>query len=257
MEQAGVQSRKQPSRFKAAQPAFAALSPRFFNRDAAIVARALLGKLLVRRYAGPARGAKSGGAGPQGELLIGRVVEAEAYLGEIDPGSHAFNGKTPRNAVLFGPPGIAYVYFIYGNHYCLNVSCRSEGHAEGVLFRALEPVSGVATMARLRGLDLRGAELCRPLPASTSAESPSGVGSAALRLIASGPGRLAQAMAITRQAHNGMALTDAGSELFLADDGWRPARIAATPRINVTKAADRLLRFVIAGNQFVSAKRVD
>jgi DNA-3-methyladenine glycosylase len=236
------------------------LSVRFFNRDAATVARELLGKLLVRRY--------------QGELLVGRVVEAEAYLGQIDPAAHAFAGQTPRNAVLFGPPGIAYVYFIYGNHYCLNVSCMPAGNAEGVLFRALEPVSGLATMAKLRGLDLRGSELTTLATlASSAGKSPSksrlsAVGVAAahdlrlagqnarLRSIASGPGRLTQAMAITRQAHNGMALTSARSELFLADDGWRPERIAATPRINVTKAADRLLRFLIAGNPFVSAKRI-
>ena len=107
-------------------------------------------------------------------------------------------------------------------------------------------------MAKLRGLDLRGNDLrasdlhgLRPLGQN-----------ARLRSIASGPGRLTQAMAITRQAHNGMALTSARSELFLADDGWRPERIAVTPRINVTKAADRHLRFLIAGNPFVSAKRI-
>jgi len=209
------------------------LSVRFFNRDAATVARELLGKLLVRRY--------------QGELLVGRVVEAEAYLGQIDPAAHASAGQTPRNAVLFGPPGVAYVYFIYGNHYCLNVSCMPAGSAEGVLFRALEPVSGLATMAKLRGLDLRASELHDLRLAGWSSR---------LRSISSGPGRLTQAMAITREAHNGMALTSARSELFLADDGWRPERIAVTPRINVTKAADRLLRFLIAGNPFVSAKRI-
>ncbi|MGA2962297.1 MAG: DNA-3-methyladenine glycosylase [Candidatus Korobacteraceae bacterium] len=231
----------EPSAAPARQQEFAAqsfprnwkvLSARFFNRDASIVARELLGKLLVRRYGC--------------ELLIGRVVEAEAYLGQIDPAAHAFNGKTPRNAVLFGPPGIAYVYFIYGNHYCLNVSCMPEGNAGCVLFRALEPVAGLGTMAKLRGLDLGDTCLCDPDQASP----------ARLRLIATGPGRLTQAMAITRQAHNGTALTSASSELFLAADGWRPERIAATARINVTKAADRLLRYVIAGNPFVSAKRI-
>jgi DNA-3-methyladenine glycosylase len=202
-----------------------ALLAAFFNRDASIVARELLGKLLVRRYGC--------------ELLSGRVVEAEAYLGQVDPAAHAYAGKTPRNAVLFGPPGFAYVYFIYGNYYCMNVSCMPEGNAGCVLLRALEPVAGLAMMAKLRGLDLAS-------PASN----------AQLRSISSGPGRLTQAMAITRQAHNGMALTSASSELFLADDGWRPERIATTPRINVTKAADRPLRYVIAGNPFVSGKRV-
>ncbi len=213
-----------------------ALPAAFFTRDASIVVRELLGKLLVRRYAAPTRKARD----PKCELLIGRVVEAEAYLGQIDPASHAYAGKTPRNAVLFGPPGFAYVYFIYGNYYCMNVSCMPEGNAGCVLLRALEPVAGLARMAKLRGLDL----------ASTASE-------AQLHSISSGPGRLSQAMAITRQAHNGMALTSASSELFFADDGWRPERIVATPRINVTKAPDRLLRYVVAGNPFVSGKRVD
>ena len=115
-----------------------------------------------------------------------------------------------------------------------------EGNAGCVLLRALEPVAGLASMAKLRGLELA-----------------SMVSNAQLRSISSGPGRLTQAMAITRQAHNGMALTIASSELFFADDGWRPERIGATPRINVTKAADKPLRYVIAGNPFVSGKRVD
>jgi len=197
----------------------------FFARDPRLVARELLGKLLVRRDGRT--------------LIIGRIVEAEAYLGAVDPGAHSYRGMTPRNAVLFGPPGHAYVYLIYGNHYCLNVSCMPEGNAGCVLFRALEPVAGLASMAKLRGLDLA--------PPARSSQ---------LRSISSGPGRLTQAMAITRQAHNGMALTTARSELFLTDDGWRPERIVTTPRINVTKAADRLLRYVIAGNPFVSGTRV-
>jgi len=228
MVEAGVQPRKSRPKIPLALPAA------FFNRDAAVVARQLLGKLLIRRYAPVANS--------QPELLVGRVVEAEAYLGAIDPGSHAFAGKTARNAVLFGPPGIAYVYFIYGNHYCLNVSCQPAGSAEGVLFRALEPIAGLATMAKLRGLNW-----------STQPGSPS---PARLCALTSGPGRLTQAMAITRQAHNGIDLTSPRSELFLADDGWRPERVVVTPRINVTKAADRLLRYLVAGNPCVSGKRV-
>ncbi len=233
MQHAGAQTR----RSRPQPPAFDALPAAFFNRDAAVVARELLGKLLLRRYAAPA-------GNRQPELLAGRVVEAEAYLGQIDPAAHAFAGKTARNAVLFGPPGIAYVYFIYGNHYCLNVSCQPAGSAGCVLFRALEPVAGLATMAKLRGLD------CSAQPGS---RSPSPARWCALT---SGPGRLTQAMAITRQAHNGINLTSPRSELFLADDGWRPQRVAVTARINVTRAADRLLRFLIAGNPCVSGKRV-
>ena len=115
-----------------------ALPRAFFNRDPATVAREMLGKLLIRREGRT--------------LLAGRVVENEAYLGADDPAAHAFAGQTARNAVLFGPPGHAYVYFIYGNHYCLNVSCMPEGRGEGVLFRAMEPVFGIAAMARARGI---------------------------------------------------------------------------------------------------------
>src|SRR6476660_9381318 len=105
----------------------------FFNRDPRPVARELLGKVLVRE--GLSR-------------LTGRIVEVEAYLGIDDPAAHSAAGNTARNSVLFGPPGHAYIYFIYGNHYCLNVSCEPEGRAGSVLFRALEPLEGVGEMAR-------------------------------------------------------------------------------------------------------------
>lgn len=198
----------------------------FFNRDPITVGRELLGKLLIRR-----EGRK---------LLAGRIVEDEAYLGADDPAAHAYAGLTPRNAVLFGPPGHAYVYFIYGNHYCLNVSCMPEGLGEGVLFRAMEPVFGVEAMARARGIDLP--------PAPSTAQ---------LRMISSGPGRLAEALGITRRRDNGKDLTSRRSDLWFADDGYRPGRIVATPRIGIKKAVEQPLRLVIAGNPFVSAKRVD
>src|SRR3990172_5099332 len=116
----------------------------FFSRDPRRVARDLLGKLLIRN-----RGKK---------VLAGRIVEVEAYLGAGDPAAHAAAGVTARNRVLFGPPGHAYVYFIYGNHYCLNVSCQPAGEAGCVLIRALEPLAGLKEMAQARGL-LRGARL--------------------------------------------------------------------------------------------------
>src|SRR3981189_3012208 len=134
-----------------------ALPPEFFDRDPRRVARDLLGKLLIRR---------------QGrQTLITRVVETEAYLGKNDPAAHSASGRTARNEVIFGPPGFAYVYFIYGNHYCLNVSCLPDGEAGGVLFRALEPLEGMDEMARQRDLELDGAR--------------------DLRGLTSGPGRLA------------------------------------------------------------------
>src|SRR5271157_5845464 len=116
------------------------LTPVFYNRDPRQVARALLGKLLIRKT-------------PRG-ILAGRIVETEAYLGQGDAAAHSAAGKTARNAVLFGPPGRAYVYFIYGNHYCLNVSCMPEGLGEGVLLRSMEPVFGLEAMASARGIEL-------------------------------------------------------------------------------------------------------
>jgi DNA-3-methyladenine glycosylase len=201
------------------------LSREFFNRDVVTVARELLGKILIRREGRT--------------LLAGRVVEDEAYLGEDDPAAHAYAGQTARNFVLFGPPGRAYVYFIYGNHYCLNVSCTQEGHGGGVLFRAIEPVSGLDSMARERGIGLP--------------ETPR---AAQLRLISSGPGRMAEALGITRERDNNKDLTSRKSDLWLADDGFRPVRILATPRIGITKAVDKPLRFSIGGNPFVSGKKL-
>src|SRR5207253_752714 len=112
----------------------------FYARDPREVSRDLLGKVLVRRA--------------RRKLLAGRIVEVEAYLGDDDPAAHAAAGKTLRNAVLFGPPGHAYVYFIYGNHYCFNVSCLPDGIAGGVLFRALEPLFGVEAVAQARGISV-------------------------------------------------------------------------------------------------------
>jgi DNA-3-methyladenine glycosylase len=194
----------------------------FFARDARRVARELLGKVLVRTTAST--------------RLTARIVEVEAYLGAKDPAAHAFTGPTKRNEVLFGPPGHAYVYFIYGNHYCLNVSCEPEGAAGGVLFRALEPVSGIDEMARARGIEIHG---LRDLPKLTS-----------------GPGRLAQAFGITRARDNGCDLTSATSSLWIGDDGYRTRAIRLTPRIGITKAADRKLRYLLAGNRFVSGPKI-
>jgi DNA-3-methyladenine glycosylase len=180
------------------------------------VAQRLLGKLLVRRQ--------------EGVRLAGRIVETEAYFGFGDPAAHAFVGKTLRNEVLFGPPGFAYVYFIYGMHFCLNISCEPDGQAGSVLLRALEPLEGLRTMARLRGL--------------ASAANP--------RLLASGPGRLCQALGIERETHNGIDVCSGRSGLHVEDDGFEPAEIEALPRVGIRKAADRPLRFSIAGNRFVS-----
>jgi DNA-3-methyladenine glycosylase len=198
------------------------LSREFYDRDPRRVSRELLGKVLVRRD-----GRK---------LRTGRIVEVEAYLGAGDPASHSFGGRTLRNAVLFGPPGYAYVYFIYGNHYCLNVSCLPDGVAGGILFRALEPLAGIDEMAVARGVSVDS--------------------SRDLRKLTTGPGRLAEAFDITRERDNGKDLTDAKSDLFIADEGFRVGRVLITPRIGITKAAERRLRYVIAGNEFVSGPKI-
>jgi DNA-3-methyladenine glycosylase len=192
----------------------AAVLPRDFYLDSPdLVAQKLLGKLLVR-----------------GDM-VGRIVEVEAYFGEADAASHAFPGKTARNAVLFGPPGHAYVYFIYGMYFCLNVSCEREGRAGGVLFRALEPVRGLETMARNRGLD----------PTRVAA-------------LTSGPGRLCQAFGITRDRDNGADFTSPRSDLQIRDDGFVANDVLVTPRIGISKDAERPARFLLADNPFVSKR---
>jgi DNA-3-methyladenine glycosylase len=227
----------------------------FFNRDPRRVARALLGKLLIRKT-------------PRG-ILAGRIVETEAYLGQGDAAAHAAAGRTPRNAVLFGPPGHAYVYFIYGTHYCLNVSCLPDGIPGCVLFRALEPVEGIELMAKARGIDLErhqvegscgDGRLARPAERSSAnvgGNSNSGfapVKQSTLKKISSGPGRLTEALGVTRQRDNGKSLVSPRSDLHIADDGHRVRRVTVTPRIGIAKSADQPLRYFIAGNPFVSGR---
>jgi DNA-3-methyladenine glycosylase len=207
---------------------FTLLKPEFFNRDPRLVARALLGKLLIRKT-------------PRG-MLSGRIVETEAYLGAGDAASHSAAGRTSRNAVLFGPPGIAYVYFIYGTHYCLNVSCLPEGVPGGVLFRAFEPIEGIKQMAEARGIEL---------PANSKLWKIS-----TLKKISSGPGRMSEALEITRERDNGKKFFSPRSDLVLADDGFHAGKIAVTPRIGIVKAAEDPLRYLIRGNPFVSGKNV-
>jgi DNA-3-methyladenine glycosylase len=194
------------------------LDREFFLPAPDLVAQALLGKLLLRRLPDAP------------EPLVGRIVETEAYFGEGDEAAHAFSGRTARNAMLWGEPGHAYVYFIYGMHSCLNVACEPGGRAGCVLIRALEPIAGIAGMARLRGLPP----------------------DAAPKLLAGGPGRLCQALDITRAGQNGADLLDPQGALQLADDGFEPGPVRVTPRIGIRKAAELPLRFLLAGNRCVS-----
>jgi DNA-3-methyladenine glycosylase len=193
------------------------LPRRFFDAPPEQVARALLGKILLHRR--------------NSTLLAGRIVETEAYLGANDPAAHAASGRTARNSVLFGPPGHAYVYNIYGLHQCMNVSCLPEGDAGCVLLRALEPLAGIEQMRQYRRL-----EMSAPLPTLTS-----------------GPGKLCQALGITRTDDNGRNLTHADSPLGLYDDGFRCGEISVKPRIGIRKAAELPLRFFLSGHACVSA----
>lgn len=184
-----------------------------------------MGKVLVRTLNESAKPVR----------LAGRIVEVEVYLGEGDLAAHSAAGKTQRNEVLFGPPGHAYIYFIYGVHYCLNFSCMREGQAGSVLLRAIEPMEGLEQMAKARGLS------------EERLQSISG-----LRLLTSGPGRLCEAMGITRKRFNGEKLYAADSLLKIVGDGFKPGELRETLRIGITKSAELPLRYVIAGNAFVS-----
>ncbi len=205
------------------------------------VSQRLLGKLLVRRRAPKRAILQSAEAPSPGDwIAAGRIVEVEAYLGKEDPAAHAFAGQTARNAVLFGPPGHAYVYFIYGANFCMNISCMPEGDAGCVLLRALEPIAGEAAMARARGIDLKRL-------ASVAQR----------RALASGPGRLCQSLSITRERDNNKPVYSATSDLVVMDDGFEPAAVRALPRIGITKAADLPLRYVVVGNPFVSGRKIE
>ncbi|MDE3199863.1 MAG: DNA-3-methyladenine glycosylase [Acidobacteriota bacterium] len=200
------------------------LLPRsFYEASPELVAPCLLGKLLAHHTS---RG-----------VIAGRIVEVEAYLGPHhntpDPASHSYRGPTPRNQVMFGPPGHAYVYAIYGMHFCMNVTCDVDGVAGGILIRALEPVVGLHQMARNRGLGVNAAQ----------------------RLLTSGPGRLCQALGLTREAHNGLDLTKRNSPLQIIDDKNVICDVAVTVRIGIRNAVDLPLRFTISGHTCVSGPR--
>jgi DNA-3-methyladenine glycosylase len=180
----------------------------FYARPAVEVARDCLGKILIHGR------------------TAGRIVETEGYLGVDDRAAHAWRGLTERTRVIFGPPGHAYVYFIYGMYECLNFVAEPEGQAGCVLIRALEPMAGIATMRRRR-------------PAAKRLED-----------LASGPGKLTLALDITRK-QNGADLTRSALQVReLRDEP--PIEVEVTPRVGITHCADWPLRFIISGNPFVS-----
>jgi DNA-3-methyladenine glycosylase len=190
----------------------------FYQRPTEIVARDLVGKKLVRIIRKNRKQFR----------LAGIIVETEAYGYSDDPASHACMGATARNKVMFGDVGRAYVYFTYGNHFCLNVSARkSNVEAGAVLIRGIEPVEGIELMKQFRPVD-------------------------DVFSLTSGPGKLTQALKIT-SALNGTNMTNSESELYI-EFGKRPKRIVTTSRIGITRAVDKEWRFVNPLSLFVSRK---
>ena len=192
------------------------LPVQFFTQPAPVVARELLGALVV--------------SGIGRKRTSGRIVETEAYLGQDDPASHGYQlRRNARNETLFGPPGQWYVYLSYGIHWCANLVCWSNGTGSAVLLRALEPVEGVDVMRKRRGVSDD-------------------------RLLCSGPGKLCQALGITR-ALDGNGMEQSMVQVFEGEVSPE-AVIAVTPRIGITKAAEWPLRFVVAGSKWTSGKAV-
>jgi DNA-3-methyladenine glycosylase len=190
---------------------FVRLRPERLPIETCALARALLGCVLVRDS-------------DEG-IAAGRIVETEAYL-PGDPACHAYRGRSPRNATLFGPPHRAYVYQIYGTSYCFNLSSERDGEGAGVLVRALEPLEGLGVMQRRRASESTR-DLCR------------------------GPGRLCRALAIDRSLDGIDLFTH--PLLWLGEGGGTlGARVRRSPRIGITRAAERRLRFYAAGSRFVS-----
>ena len=192
-----------------------ALSASFYDRPTERVARDLLGAVLEH-------------TSPEG-VASGRIVETEAYLGPDDPACHAVVGRTERTWNLHGPPGVAYVYFIYGVHWCFNAVTREEGHGSAVLVRAVEPVRGVELMRRRRGMVRRDIDLTN------------------------GPGKLCQALGISG-ALDGARL-DRGALRILVGEPLPDADVHVTARVGITKAADWPLRWVVRGDPYVSLGR--
>jgi len=185
----------------------------FYARGTVRVALALLGKRLVRSIGM--------------DRIVGKIVEAEAYRGRDDPASHAFRGPTLRNAPMFGEPGHAYIYFTYGNHYCLNITTQETGTPGAVLIRAIEPAEGLPTMRRLRP----------NVPDQN---------------LTNGPGKLTKALGIDKSL-NETDMTVRGL-LFVTNSDYAKFKVERSTRIGISEGKDRLWRFYIKGNMFVSKR---
>ena len=193
------------------------INRRFYTRDTLKVAKAILGKVLVRRT-------------PL-EVFTGKIVETEAYRGTDDPASHSFRGKTGRNKVMFGKPGITYVYFTYGNHHCLNIVTERTGIPAAVLIRSIEPLKGIETMKRNRSVEK-------------------------IIDVASGPGKLTKAFQITREDNN-IDVTDSSSNISIHTPAKEKSfQIVQTTRIGIRLAQEFPWRFYIKENPHVSKRKI-
>ena len=201
-------------------PAFRKLPREFYLQPTLQVAKQLIGKYLIRRL--------------NRRLLVGRIVEVEAYLGSMDPASHAFKGRTPRNEVMFQQGGHMYVYFTYGMHYCSNVVTEAEGIGHAVLLRALEPIQGLDVMAQNR---------------QTKLESEND-----RRQLCSGPAKLCKAFSISR---NENATDLCGKVIWIVEDtnGARLQSVQRSTRVGITRGREFSWRFYAKGNSFVSQGR--
>lgn len=186
------------------------LDREFYDRPTLRVAKELLGKYLVVEK--------------NGKLLSGKIVETEAYIGYKDPASHAYRGMTPRNRVMFGDPGYAYVYFTYGMHYCLNLVTEKKGYPAAVLIRALEPVQGIKIMQERR----RRKELAD---------------------LTSGPAKLCQALGVDRKL-NGLDLCS--DEIYVEDRGEVIKKILSSSRIGIKEGKKKNWRFYEENSEFIS-----
>jgi len=205
---------------------FEPLSELFYSRNALTLAKEVLGKYIIRNY--------------NNELLIVRIVETEAYHEIGDPACHAFNGKTERNSVMFESPGMLYVYFTYGMHYCMNLVAEPAGTAAAVLIRAAEPVCGISTMKKLR------TKKSKQGSAKTLFDED----------IASGPAKLCQGLAITNQQNGANVKDFSKSEIYLAQKINAPkiliSEIIETTRVGIKKGTELPWRFYLKDSICVS-----
>lgn len=186
------------------------LDRNFYNRPTLKVTKELLGKYLVVEQ--------------DGNYVSGKIVETEAYIGPDDPASHAYRGLTPRNRIMFGDPGYAYVYLTYGMHHCLNFVTEKKGFPAAVLIRALEPADGIEIMKKRRKVE-------------------------DLENLTNGPAKLCQALGIDRTLNGADLCSDT---IYVEDRGDKPTNIVSSSRIGIKEGKDKKWRFYIANNEFVS-----